>query len=174
MGRNDFMNLSSFISKRHKVGLVLFLIIVMCGLSGCGDNYSNTAKKQETKQEVVQESKTHDANKEKESIKATLPANGYNLKNISISEQKDGAYTIMSDLEIPQKDEPVVRNTAIKAIKEIKQANTGKDYDIESIAITVTSKKRPIGLYQFTSAKYSVSGNDEYSVMINGKREVLQ
>ena len=167
------MNLGIFTTKKSKAVLALFLVIAMCSLSGCGDN-SNATKKQETKQETVQESSTHDVSKDKADIKKTISAGGYNLKNISISEQKDGSYQIIADMQLSQKDEATARSEAIKVIKEIFQANTGKDYDIEGIAITAVSNKAPIGIYQFTSAKYSVSGNDEYSAMINGKREAIK
>lgn len=167
------MNTSFSMTKKNRIFLFLFMLIALCGISGCGSDTKTTGE-EKVKQESVQSSSLRDTKKEKDAIKNTISYSRYKLKNVSVSEQTNNSYQIIGDMEIPQKNESMARDMSISAIKEIFQDNTGEDYDIESIAITAIHHNAPIGIYRFTSAKYSTSGNDEYSAMINGKQEILK
>ena len=78
------MNTTFSMTKKNRI--FLFMLIALCGISGCGSDTKTTGE-EKVKQESVQSSSLHDTKKEKDAIKNTISSSGYKLKNVSVSEQ---------------------------------------------------------------------------------------
>lgn len=111
----------------------------------------------------------HDVAAEKVAIQQIATKVAPNATELSVSEMDDGVYSLMFYLNVGSNDEAMARKQAVQIMQEIASRTQNKEYALESIDIITLYKKSPIGMYIWTNAKFSVSGSDEYTFVMDGK-----
>lgn len=111
----------------------------------------------------------HDVAAEKSAIQQIATKVAPNATELSVSEMNDGVYSLMFNLNVGSNDEAMARKQSVQIIQEIASQTQNKEYALESIDIITLYKQSPIGMYIWTNDKFSVSGSDEYTFVIDGK-----